>query len=161
MFRSAQYGEPSHCRSRFVPLLALQELQHMATLIGIMDTSSHLSLSKCSHVGLRLRSTFDEEKLMRQYTQDRSLARTFFCNDSGIPQFFMMPLLLYQSSCPRCAPLSVTLTRRLRSEGMRAERASRTAFSSRWLDAALTQRNESPQARRCYRPERATCQSVP
>jgi hypothetical protein len=60
----------------------------MATLNGIIDTSSHLSLSMCSHVGLRFRSLFDEEKLTRQYTQDLSLARTFFCNDSGIPQFF-------------------------------------------------------------------------
>jgi hypothetical protein len=87
-----QYGEASHWRSRLVPLLALQELQHVATLNGIIDMSSHLSLSKCSHVGLRLRSPFDEEKSTRQYTQDRSLARTFSCNDSGIPQFFMMQL---------------------------------------------------------------------
>src|SRR5439155_24416031 len=92
IFRSVQYGEASHWRSDFVPLLALQELQHIATLKGIMDTSSHLSLSKCSHVRPRLRSTFDGENFTRQYTQDRSLARTFLCNDSGIPQFFTMRL---------------------------------------------------------------------
>jgi hypothetical protein len=95
IFRSMQYDDASHLRSGFVPLLELQAPQHMATLIDIIDSSFHLSLLMCSHVGLRFLSRFDEENLIRQYTQRRSLARTFFCSNSGIPQFFIIRLTQY------------------------------------------------------------------
>src|SRR6266487_4551176 len=50
MFRSMQYVEESHSRSGFAPLLELHLLQHKPTLRDIIDQSSHLSLSMCSHV---------------------------------------------------------------------------------------------------------------
>ena len=58
MFRSLQYWEASHSRSGFVPLLELQAVQHLTTLIDIIDLSSHLLLLMCSHVALRFVSPY-------------------------------------------------------------------------------------------------------
>ena len=73
MFRWLQYDDASHSPSGFAPLLELHAPQHLATLIDIIDWSSHLSLLICSHVALRFLSPLDEENLTRQYTQRRSL----------------------------------------------------------------------------------------
>lgn len=111
MFRSLQYDDRSHLRSGFVPLLELHAPQDLTTLIDIIDWSSHLSLSMCSHVALRFLSPLDEENLTRQYTQRRSLARTSFRSNSGIPQFFMIGSSSTVAFAFAVLPLScVTLT---------------------------------------------------
>ena len=63
MLRSMQYGEANHCRSDFVPLLELQEWQHLTTLLQIIDWSFQLSLSMCSHVPLVFLSVVAERSV--------------------------------------------------------------------------------------------------
>jgi hypothetical protein len=63
MPRSIQYRETNHCLSDFVPLLELQESQHLTTLSEIIDWSLHLALLMCSHVPLVFLSVVAERSV--------------------------------------------------------------------------------------------------